>query len=246
VVDQWMRDARARALTGGGAAASTGVEALPAATVVLLRDGEAGLEVLLARRSSKLAFHGGAWVFPGGKIDPEDYDGDHDDTFAAAARAAVREAAEEAGMEVDPRELVYLSHWTTPEMAPKRFATWFFVAPATPGAEVVADGSETTALRWIRPRDALVEREAGTIELAPPQYVTLLALLDHDDVAAAVAGVSSGEPFEVTPRMCFADGGVAVCVYDDDAAYDDLDLEKPGPRHRLVMSAGGWVYERSP
>ena len=31
----------------------------------------AGLEVLLAKRSSKLAFHGGAWVFPGGRIDPE-------------------------------------------------------------------------------------------------------------------------------------------------------------------------------
>ena len=33
------------------------------------------LEVLLARRSSKLAFHGGAWVFPGGRIDPDDYAG---------------------------------------------------------------------------------------------------------------------------------------------------------------------------
>ena len=41
----------------------TGAAAVPAATVVLIRDGRDGLEVLLARRSSQLAFHGGAWVF---------------------------------------------------------------------------------------------------------------------------------------------------------------------------------------
>ena len=52
----------------GGARAS-GAGAVPAATVVLIRDGRDGLEVLLARRSSQLAFHGGAWVFPGGRID---------------------------------------------------------------------------------------------------------------------------------------------------------------------------------
>ena len=50
----------------------SGAVAAPAATVVLIRDGEQGLEVLLARRSSQLAFHGGAWVFPGGLVDRGD------------------------------------------------------------------------------------------------------------------------------------------------------------------------------
>ena len=103
------------------------VEAAPAATVALLRDGEAGLEVLLTKRSSRLAFHGGAWVFPGGRIDAEDYDGHPEDLDAAARRAAVREAKEEAGLDVDVEALVHLSNWTTPEISPKRFATWFFV-----------------------------------------------------------------------------------------------------------------------
>ena len=40
-----------------------------AATAVLLRDTEQGLEVLLLRRNAKLAFAAGAWVFPGGAID---------------------------------------------------------------------------------------------------------------------------------------------------------------------------------
>ena len=92
----------------------SGAEAKPAATVVLLRDGDDGPEVLLAKRSSKLAFHGGAWVFPGGRVDPEDYADDVDDEFAAARRAAAREALEEAGLHVDPDTLVHVSNWTTP------------------------------------------------------------------------------------------------------------------------------------
>src|SRR5205809_8037210 len=107
----------------------------PAATVVLVRDGTRGLEVLLAKRSSKLAFHGGAWVFPGGRIDPGDYAGVPDDVDAAARRAAVREAKEEAGVDVDPDALVHVANWTTPEISPKRFATWFFAGPVAGGTE---------------------------------------------------------------------------------------------------------------
>lgn len=44
----------------------------PAATVVLLRSGTAGVEVLLMRRHSRSRFVPGAWVFPGGKVDAAD------------------------------------------------------------------------------------------------------------------------------------------------------------------------------
>ena len=46
-------------------------ELIPAATVVVLRDAETGLEALMLRRNSKIAF-GGMWVFPGGRVDEED------------------------------------------------------------------------------------------------------------------------------------------------------------------------------
>ncbi|MCD6673144.1 MAG: NUDIX hydrolase [Burkholderiaceae bacterium] len=45
---------------------------LPAATVVVLRDGEQGLEVLMLRRHVKSDVLGGAFVFPGGKLDAAD------------------------------------------------------------------------------------------------------------------------------------------------------------------------------
>ena len=70
-----------------------GSPAIPAATVVLLRD-DPDPRVLMLHKTSKIAF-GGMWVFPGGRIDPEDHpaDGDLD---MAARNAAARETMEEA------------------------------------------------------------------------------------------------------------------------------------------------------
>ena len=48
------------------------VTPVPAATIVLLRDEEAGLELLLMRRSPKSGFVPGAYVFPGGRVDKPD------------------------------------------------------------------------------------------------------------------------------------------------------------------------------
>ena len=223
------------------------VEPVSAATVVLLRERSSGFEVLLARRSSKLAFHGGAWVFPGGRIDPEDYASDDShDLSGAARRAAVREAYEEANVIVDPESLVHFAQWTTPDNAPKRFATWFFVTSVAGGNER-ADGSETEALHWFRPVEALEARRVGEIELAPPQFVTLLALADHRDIAGALDGFATNSISDYSPRFHFLPGGGAICVYAEDVGYADLDLlDTPGRRHRLVMTETSWEYVQDP
>ena len=239
-MNNWIEQRRAGPLSQ----AARAVEAAAAATVVLLRDGDEGLEVLLARRSSKLAFHGGAWVFPGGRIDPDDYGDAPGDLPRAARFAAVREAKEEAGVDVDADTLLHLSNWTTPEGAPKRFATWFFVGRVTGGDEA-ADGSETDAVEWFGPREALFARAAGEIELAPPQYVTLLDLQEFATVDDAMHAVARAVPIDYLPRFHFLEGAGAVCVYPEDVAYDDLGrLEIPGPRHRLYLRDESWEYLR--
>lgn len=102
----------------------TPVVALPSATVVLMRDGASGLEVLLLRRSPHAAFAPGAYVFPGGRVDEGDaapdavrrVDGltpdraatrlglpDSDPPAIAYYVAAVREAFEETGILVGVR-----------------------------------------------------------------------------------------------------------------------------------------------
>ena len=48
------------------------VTARHASTVLLLRDSERGVEVFMERRHIKSDFVGGAYVFPGGRVDPED------------------------------------------------------------------------------------------------------------------------------------------------------------------------------
>jgi 8-oxo-dGTP pyrophosphatase MutT (NUDIX family) len=234
---------------------------LPAATVVLLRDGPDGLETLLLRRNTRLVFAGGHWVFPGGRIEPSDLDGTDtaarlaalDDPArligdpgltAAARRAAVREAHEETGLALDGDELVYFAHWTPPPGRPRRFATWFF-ATAAPAGAVTVDGGEIHDHAWLQPADALARRDAGTVELSPPTWITLWQLRAHTSAHDAVRALAARPPEHFATRMVPLDDHV-VALYRGDAGYDDHDPARAGARHRLEMRADGWRYRRDP
>ena len=220
-----------------------GVPARPAATVVLLRDAAAGPEALLVRRNAQLAFHGGAWVFPGGRIDPADgAAGELTDALHAARRAACREAWEEAGVQIAPDSLVAFARWVTPEGLPKRFDAWFFAARASTDV-VRVDGSEIHEHQWIRPPDALQAHRGGTLELPPPTWVTLHQLSCYATVTEALTAVSRGPIEEFVPRICTVPDG-ACSLYAGDAAYDTGAVDAPGPRHRLWILESGWRYER--
>jgi len=133
-----------------------------AATVMLLRDGQAGrLEVYMLRRKPSMAFAPGAMVFPGGSVDPRDADeqvawagpdaeywGQVFDAPPELARAlvcaAVRETFEESG-----------------------------VLLAGPSAgEVVAD---TTSDEWEADRRALLDRSVSLAELLARRGLVLRA-----------------------------------------------------------------------
>jgi 8-oxo-dGTP pyrophosphatase MutT (NUDIX family) len=102
----------ARAYADGSA---TPAEPRDAATVVLLRPERSGAEVYLLRRQASMAFAGGMCVFPGGGVDPRDFDhavawagpapaewaarlGTDERTARALVCAAVRETFEESGV----------------------------------------------------------------------------------------------------------------------------------------------------
>lgn len=218
--------------------------ATPAATVILLRDTDVGLETLMLHRTSQVAF-GGMWVFPGGKVDAGDRrpdDPDDPDDEAGARRAAVREAAEECGLLLEPSDLVAYSHWTPPAVTPRRFVTWFFVARAAEG-EVLVDGGEIHDHAWLAPREVLARRQRGEVDLVPPTYVTLSDLAEHRDVAAVLADASSRRPPRYETRWAGVEGG-AVALWSGDAGYDTSDPGADGPRHRLWMLDTGWRFER--
>ncbi len=219
--------------------------AQPAATVVLLREARDGCEVLLVRRNTQLSFHGGAWVFPGGRVDAGDYAaaGAAADGLAAARYAAAREAFEEAGMVVSPEHLVVLSRWITPEGAPKRFDAWFFVGRA--GNELVrVDGEEIHEHRWLHPVDALALQRAREFDLPPPTWVTLSRLAAFRSAGEALAAAARGPVENFEPRLQLTGDG-ACSLYAGDVAYESGDIAQPGPRHRLWMIDSGWRYERT-
>lgn len=215
------------------------IEPAPAATVVLLREATDSLEVLLLRRNSQLAFHGGAWVFPGGRIDPQDAGVGGDE--GAARRAAAREAREEAGLVIDPDALVQISHWTTPEGQPKRFATWFFVGLAD-ATQVRVDGGEIHAHAWLSPAAALAAQRAKEIELPPPTFVTLSTLVAQRRAQEALAAARAVAPLVYLPRLVRVEGGMC-SLYPADAGWEERDATRDGARHRLLMLESGWRYE---
>lgn len=247
-----MTERRGRFGTWAKAPPTGESDAVPAATVVLLRDStgservgatSGGIEALMLLRSSTLAFAGGMWVFPGGRVDAGDWEGAGGDELVASTRAAVREAEEEAGLVVDPASLVPFSHWTPPPQAPKRFATWFFLAEG-PSGVVTVDGAEIHEHAWTTPSEALARRDRREIELAPPTWVTLHRLASHRSAAEAIAGARASRPEIFSTRFSLADD-VAVALWSGDAGYESSDASVAGPRHRLWMLPEGWRYERS-
>lgn len=210
--------------------------------MVLLRDRPGGCEVLLVQRNAELAFHGGAWVFPGGRIDPDDYAGDGDDVVAAARRAAAREAREEAGLAVDADALVAFARWVTPMRLPKRFDTWFFVGQVG-DEQVQVDGGEIHAYEWMRPAAALVAHKAGVITLPPPTFVTLTYLDGQPTVSAVLTAVARDGVLRFLPKL-FTTADGACSLYEGDAGYEAGEVDVAGPRHRLWIVESGWRYER--
>ncbi|WP_170298479.1 NUDIX hydrolase [Agromyces allii] len=220
-----------------------------AATVVLLRDGERGVEVLLAERPHSGRFPG-AWVFPGGVVEPVDAAGGSFDDEGAARRAAVRETHEEVGLVLSPHDLVPFAHWTPPPGTPKPRRTWFFAARVPEGRLVLAP-DEVLQAEWLRPIDVLERHAVGAMTLWPPTWVTVHGLTDAASVDEALAALGSGE---ITPYISrFNDDRTAVIwqedeAFDSDAEHDgthavpDEGPDAHGTRHRLIMDRLPWIY----
>ena len=140
---------------------------------------------------------------------------------------------------------MWFSHWTPPEQAGKRFETWFFatVVPAKVDDGVVVDGGEITDHAWMRPDEALRRRDELDIELSPPTWISLWALLTATDADDVLRRVRDAGPDIFATRIVL-EGDDLLAMYDGDVGYESGVTDQPGPRHRLRMAASGWVYER--
>lgn len=215
----------------------------PAATVVLTRDSTQGIEVLMVKRQQKLSAYGGAWVFPGGKVDPHEVKAAEDE-LGAAHVAAVREVQEETGLDIEQSTLRPFSYWLTPEIRPKRFSTWFFMADCSVIAtdNVRVDQGELSAFEWLAPADILAQHSAGDMELLPPTYVSLWEFSKFSRVGDLVSAIAS-QPIEYfRPRMLPLPEGGHCSLYEGDAGYESQDVTLDGARRRLEMRGTDWTY----
>ena len=185
-------------------------EARPAATVIPVRDGESGLELLLVQRNPESRFMGGAWVFPGGAV----HEGETE------VETAVREAEEEASLRLEPGALVPFSRWITPRQVKVRFDTHFFVAPTPLDAEPACDGEECVDLRWIGPAAALQAGKADELMLVFPTIKHLEQLTEFGSVEELLEHARARQVQPVEPRV-LADGGVARVLLPGEPGYDD-------------------------
>ena len=247
------------------------------ASVVMLRDSADGLQVLLMRRHTDSAVLGGAYVFPGGKVDAADsapemlalLDRPMAELHARVAEpaltpeqaavfyvAAAREAAEESGVlflqvgsaeiaehsaatcerlrageafaallaehgaRLDTDALAPWVRWITPRrpsVMNKRFDTRFFLAAVPPAQEARHDDFEVTEARWLTPRQALQQYRAHEIDMAPPQIVSLLHLMQYRDVAQAMQDARSRTPPLIEPQPADTAETRVLCYPGDEA-----------------------------
>jgi 8-oxo-dGTP pyrophosphatase MutT (NUDIX family) len=185
-------------------------KARPACSVIPVRDGAEGVELLLVQRNPEARFMGGAWVFPGGAV----HEGETE------AETAVREAEEEAGLELEVDTLVPFSRWITPRQVKVRFDTHFFVAPVPDDADPKCDGEECVDLRWIGPAAALDAGRKDELMLVFPTIKHLEQLAEFDSVDQLLEHARERKVQPVEPRV-LVDGGIAQVLLPGEPGYDD-------------------------
>jgi 8-oxo-dGTP pyrophosphatase MutT (NUDIX family) len=217
---------------------------IPAATVILMRPALAGPpELLMIERVKTMAFAGGALVFPGGRIDPDDVAlaeriGDGFD-FAAARIAAIRETIEEAGIapglspapdaatisqmrqeleEGTPFSALVEALGLSLDLgALTPFARWcptFFVAEA-PGGTASAAEAEAVRTLWASAAQVLEEADSGRARIIFPTRRNLERLARFSSIDEARADAAAHEVRNVVPWIEERDGTSWLCIPED-------------------------------
>jgi 8-oxo-dGTP pyrophosphatase MutT (NUDIX family) len=177
-----------------------------AASLIGVRDGSDGPEVLVIERTLDHRFLPGYVAFPGGAVDPADgplaerWFGDRAEAVRAAA---VRELAEEVGLAVTrggvaavdrdrPLEAIHdapppaallseVARWIAPARVPVRFDARYYAVRMDGAAHPSPDGLEAARAWWASPRSLLSAWEFEELLLYWPTHFTMRALADCRD-----------------------------------------------------------------
>lgn len=85
----------------------------------------------------------------------------------------------------------YFSHWITPEQAPRRFDTRFFIAAMPADQQTVAHHWESAADEWVRPVEALRAHQEGRWQMISPTLTTLRSIAGFADTGSMLTAVAA-------------------------------------------------------
>lgn len=121
----------------------------------------------------------------------------------------------------------HFAHWITPEFAPKRFDTHFFLCGIETEVVAISDGDETVSVEWISPRKALEYAETKERHILFPTKMNLRMLAYSNTVEEALAAVKTRKVVTVTPRLERRPDGNMLTI-PSDAGYGVAEDRPPG------------------
>jgi len=125
------------------------------------------------------------------------------------------------GLALDVGSVHYVSHWITPELAPRRYDTRFFITAAPSGQVARHDDGETIASIWIRPREALSRFRDGEIELLPPTIENLRNIDRFHTTREAMAWAEQVTDIPVVLPIVLIEDGQVLILRPGDEGYEE-------------------------
>lgn len=247
-----------------------------AASVILMREGDSGVEIYLLRRHRKSGFMASSYVFPGGIADEGESDPRETavrelfeesgilmtkKSFSAQERQSMRDALNRDGSAppagtMDTSGLHYFAHWITPTVEKRRYSAEFYLAVMPEGQEASPDNKEMVDETWVTPEQALAQ--AKELRLPPPQVRTFLELLEP--AKGGIEGVLEhsrtrlANRHALLPRLLPAESEVTLVLpWDEEyeaAEGDGLMMPAGHPLawgpSRFVLTDGQWQHVHAP
>jgi 8-oxo-dGTP pyrophosphatase MutT (NUDIX family) len=127
----------------------------------------------------------------------------------------------ELDLYLDLEALTVFARWITPNIMPRRFDTWFYVAKAPEEQLAVCDGSETVDAEWIEPSEALRLGELGQRTVIFPTRMNLQLLGEAKNAEDAMHRARARELVTVEPKVGERNGE-RVLILPPDAGYGEV------------------------
>ena len=156
-------------------------------------------------------------------------EGNPDDAFREALNTRKATLNDKPSLVADLSRLALWSWWITPEVEPKRYDTRFFVTllTGTESGMAKCDEVETVEHRWIQPKQAVAEAEAGNFFLAPPTYLTLCELADCENGMEVMQKASVRTVRPIIPKLDVQDGQWTVVLPGDPSYPAEHPVDGP-------------------